>query len=183
MHHSAGLWLHYWCVSPQRHHCNRPGHWTLPACACMPLTLDFMQCESTAKHDLQPLLMPMACSLLLSNACSACMRKAHLPDQHALPSAIRVAPTAYLRHGRPSPCAGPNGASVREVCRQTGADIKSWTDQSRDEASRSPRPTRTFVIEAHPSLSSHVCACATFTCNPHACGIVQVMRTFPAVLA
>lgn len=36
---------------------------------------------------------------------------------------------------------------MREVCRQTGADIKSWTDQSKDEASRATRPTRTFVIE------------------------------------
>jgi len=36
---------------------------------------------------------------------------------------------------------------VREVCRHTGADIKSWTDQTKDEATRTPRPTRTFVIE------------------------------------
>jgi hypothetical protein len=39
--------------------------------------------------------------------------------------------------------AGPSGASVREVMRQTGADIKSWTEQG---SHRSKRPARVFLI-------------------------------------
>ena len=42
--------------------------------------------------------------------------------------------------------AGPSGASVREISRQTGADIKSWTEKP-DHKSQSSRPTRSFVIE------------------------------------
>ncbi|KAL0031801.1 hypothetical protein WJX79_008164 [Trebouxia sp. C0005] len=41
---------------------------------------------------------------------------------------------------------GPSGASVREISRQTGADIKSWTEKP-DHKSQSSRPTRSFVIE------------------------------------
>ena len=88
--------------------------------------------------------------------CIACMCKARLPA-FLLWSVLSVHLSAQYQ--MTALHAGPNGASVREVCRQTGADIKSWTDQSKDEASRSPRPTRTFVIEAHPSLSSNVTAC------------------------
>ena len=39
--------------------------------------------------------------------------------------------------------AGPAGSSVREIMRQTGADIKSWTEQS---THRSKRPARVFLV-------------------------------------
>ncbi|KAL3154371.1 hypothetical protein ABBQ32_013848 [Trebouxia sp. C0010 RCD-2024] len=41
---------------------------------------------------------------------------------------------------------GPSGTSVREISKQTGADIKSWTEKP-DHKSLSSRPTRSFVIE------------------------------------
>ncbi|DBB03863.1 TPA: hypothetical protein ACH3X1_012952 [Trebouxia sp. C0004] len=41
---------------------------------------------------------------------------------------------------------GPSGASVREISKQTGADIKSWTEKP-DHKSQLSRPTRSFVIE------------------------------------
>lgn len=40
--------------------------------------------------------------------------------------------------------AGPSGFTVREIIRQTDADIKSWTDKCEDDTTR---PTRTFIIE------------------------------------
>jgi len=40
--------------------------------------------------------------------------------------------------------AGPSGYTIREVIKQTEADVKSWTDKLEDE---SMRPTRTFIIE------------------------------------
>lgn len=39
---------------------------------------------------------------------------------------------------------GPSGYTIREVIKQTEADVKSWTDKLEDE---SMRPTRTFIIE------------------------------------
>ena len=42
--------------------------------------------------------------------------------------------------------AGPSGTSVREISKQTGANIKSWTEKP-DHKSLSSRPTRSFVIE------------------------------------
>lgn len=47
--------------------------------------------------------------------------------------------------------AGPSGTSVREISKQTGADIKSWTEKP-DHKSLSSRPTRSFVIEVLPRL-------------------------------
>ena len=44
---------------------------------------------------------------------------------------------------------GPSGTSVREISRQTGADIKSWTEKP-DNKSASSRPTRSFVLEVPP---------------------------------
>ncbi|KAK9864635.1 hypothetical protein WJX84_012064 [Apatococcus fuscideae] len=41
---------------------------------------------------------------------------------------------------------GPSGSSVRHIMSQTGAEIKSWTDQAR---STSGRPFRVFVVEGH----------------------------------
>ena len=48
-------------------------------------------------------------------------------------------------------CAGPAGQSVREICKKTGADIKSWTDTSVGGRSQ---PTRMYVIEV--SSTPHV---------------------------
>ena len=45
--------------------------------------------------------------------------------------------------------AGPSGTSVREISKQTGADIKSWTEKP-DNKTASSRPTRSFVIEVMP---------------------------------
>ncbi len=50
--------------------------------------------------------------------------------------------------------AGPSGASVREISKQTGADIKSWTEKP-DHKSHSSRPTRSFVIEVLLMHSMH----------------------------
>ena len=45
--------------------------------------------------------------------------------------------------------AGPSGASVRELGRLTGADIKSWTEKAAAAPGkpRLQRPVRSFVIE------------------------------------
>lgn len=72
--------------------------------------------------------------------------------------------------------AGPSGTSVREISKQTGADIKSWTEKP-DHKSLSSRPTRSFVIEVLPcppgvlparlqcpcccNASPHISACLT----------------------
>lgn len=42
---------------------------------------------------------------------------------------------------------GPSGASIRDVCRATGADIRSWTTVG---DGRCRRPTRTFRVEGLP---------------------------------
>ncbi len=71
-------------------------------------------------------------------------------------------------HERTSFVAGPSGASVREISKQTGADIKSWTEKP-DHKSHSSRPTRSFVIEVllmhsmHSSSVSMSASSAAFT--------------------
>ena len=50
--------------------------------------------------------------------------------------------------------AGPSGFTVREIIRQTEADIKSWTDKCEDDTTR---PTRTFIIEVVSLPSSSFC--------------------------
>ena len=57
-------------------------------------------------------------------------------------------------HEHTSFVAGPSGASVREISKQTGADIKSWTEKP-DHKRLSSRPTRTFVIEVPLKHSMH----------------------------
>jgi hypothetical protein len=52
-------------------------------------------------------------------------------------------------------CAGPSGASVREVVRLTGADINSWTEPASNLRGR--RPARIFLIKA----SGRVCGTKT----------------------
>jgi hypothetical protein len=42
------------------------------------------------------------------------------------------------------PAPGPAGASVREIMRRTGADIKSWTEAH--SSTRTRRPARIFLI-------------------------------------
>ncbi|CAL8466653.1 g6189 [Coccomyxa elongata] len=42
---------------------------------------------------------------------------------------------------------GPSGYTIREIIKETGADVKSWTDKVEDDLTR---PTRTFIIEGHP---------------------------------
>lgn len=42
--------------------------WTLPACACMPLTLDYMQCESTASVLFNHCMCPGPAACCLSHA-------------------------------------------------------------------------------------------------------------------
>ena len=51
---------------------------------------------------------------------------------------------------------GPSGASVREVCRATGADVRSWTEPP---AGPTSRPVRAFTVEGSPSC---VAAAASF---------------------
>ena len=41
---------------------------------------------------------------------------------------------------------GPSGTSVRDVTKQTGADIRSWTE------SKSKHPCRVFMLEVRPYL-------------------------------
>lgn len=56
----------------------------------------------------------------------------------------RVLPTLpRLRPLPPNPPPGPAGASVREIMRRTGADIKSWTEA---HGKQSRRPARIFLI-------------------------------------
>lgn len=50
--------------------------------------------------------------------------------------------------------AGPSGTSVREISKQTGSDIKSWTEKPHNKTASS-RPTRSFVIEVRPHPSLH----------------------------
>lgn len=45
--------------------------------------------------------------------------------------------------------AGPSGYTIREVIKETGADVKSWTDKVEDDLTR---PTRTFIIEVGSHL-------------------------------
>ncbi|KAL0055988.1 hypothetical protein WJX82_006439 [Trebouxia sp. C0006] len=42
---------------------------------------------------------------------------------------------------------GPNGVCVREVSRQSGADIKSWTDKHRASLDNKHRPCRNFLVQ------------------------------------
>ncbi len=49
-----------------------------------------------------------------------------------------------LTCGRRCCVAGPSGYTIREIIKQTGADVKSWTDKMEDDLTR---PTRTFIIE------------------------------------
>lgn len=54
-------------------------------------------------------------------------------------------PPAARPPTRPPPHApGPSGACVREVCRVSGCDIKSWTA---DPDARCPRASRVFRVE------------------------------------
>ncbi len=43
--------------------------------------------------------------------------------------------------------AGPNGVCVREVSRQSGADIKSWTDKHKASLDNKHRPCRNFLVQ------------------------------------
>ncbi len=43
--------------------------------------------------------------------------------------------------------AGPNGVCVREVSRQSGADIKSWTDKQKASLDNKHRPCRNFLVQ------------------------------------
>lgn len=45
--------------------------------------------------------------------------------------------------------AGPSGYTIREIIKETGADVKSWTDKVEDDLTR---PTRTFIIEVGSHL-------------------------------
>jgi hypothetical protein len=47
---------------------------------------------------------------------------------------------------------GPSGSSVRDIMRQTGCDIKSWTEASN---AYSHRPSSTFIIEGEPGAVTH----------------------------
>eukprot|EP00983_Pelagomonas_calceolata_P022843 718853-Pelagomonas_calceolata.AAC.1 len=46
----------------------------------------------------------------------------------------------------------PSGSSVRDIMRQTGCDIKSWTEPA---GPQSRRPSRTFVIEGDSAAVGH----------------------------
>ena len=61
--------------------------------------------------------------------------------------------SSHDRHGFGC-AAGPSGFTVREIIRQTDADIKSWTDKCEDDTTR---PTRTFIIEVVSLPTSSVC--------------------------
>jgi hypothetical protein len=57
---------------------------------------------------------------------------------------ILVPNTTYSFCGHQTHSPGPAGASVREIMRRTGADIKSWTEAHSGNESR--RPARIFLI-------------------------------------
>lgn len=65
---------------------------------------------------------------------------------------------------------GPAGASVREIMRRTGADIKSWTENRSSAKQR--RPARIFLIGVRSLLNG---ASRTLAC-PSAC-----LGTHPSV--
>lgn len=56
---------------------------------------------------------------------------------------------SLLEIGCCSCCAGPAGQTVRDICKKTSADIKSWTDTASGD---SAQPTRMYVIEVHLPL-------------------------------
>ncbi|KFM24281.1 hypothetical protein F751_5123 [Auxenochlorella protothecoides] len=53
---------------------------------------------------------------------------------------------------------GPSGASIRDVCRATGAEVRSWTSPG---DARCRRPTRTFRVEGPPASVRAACAVAS----------------------
>ncbi|KAL6782348.1 hypothetical protein ACKKBG_A06450 [Auxenochlorella protothecoides x Auxenochlorella symbiontica] len=53
---------------------------------------------------------------------------------------------------------GPSGASIRDVCRATGAEVWSWTSPG---DARCRRPTRTFRVEGPPASVRAACAVAS----------------------
>jgi len=52
--------------------------------------------------------------------------------------------------------AGPNGVCVREVSRQSGADIKSWTDKHRASLDNKHRPCRNFLVQVGTIILQHL---------------------------
>ncbi len=52
--------------------------------------------------------------------------------------------------------AGPNGVCVREVSRQSGADIKSWTDKHKASLDNKHRPCRNFLVQVGMHQSSRL---------------------------
>ena len=77
----------------------------------------------------------MACHVMALHACC--------PPWHVAPVASRAPPChathALAAHQSP---AGPSGSCVREICRTTGTDIKSWTADPDGQCSRSCRVFR-----------------------------------------
>ena len=60
--------------------------------------------------------------------------------------------------------AGPSGASIRDICKLTGADVKSWTAAGDDKARRRGTHART-----HAAGTAHVRPAASATSRPRAC--------------
>ena len=76
----------------------------------------------------------MFCVLVIQRACSTQKHRLHDLSWQLLPFA------------------GPNGVCVREVSRQSGADIKSWTDKHKASLDNKHRPCRSFLVQVKTNL-------------------------------
>lgn len=88
-------------------------------------------------------LLLIVCVAAVTNRCSPGFPLHHVNGVVQQPSA-RKCSYRLVDSLLPDDNAGPSGVSVREICKLTGADLKSWTEPAAHPASR---PTRTFNIE------------------------------------
>lgn len=127
-----------------------------------------------------PLLLlkcPSACPAahsVLGTMCIFCFEPvlSHRPA----PCQPRAQPWFTLPHTFDStvsrPNTGPAGSSVRELARETGADVKSWSDSQ--AAGGRMRPARTFLIQACPCLTISPPAVSCCSCCPVLpCGVTR----------
>lgn len=70
---------------------------------------------------------------------------------------------------------GPSGSSVREISKQTGADIKSWTEKAASAPGRLNRPVRSFVIE----VSCCPCQCVELAVMSRSVAVTTATGTAP----
>ena len=81
-----------------------------------------------------PCIYTMFCVLVIQRACSTQKHRLHDLSWQLLPFA------------------GPNGVCVREGSRQSGADIKSWTDKHKASLDNKHRPCRNFLVQVKTNL-------------------------------